>query len=94
MTTLRIEHKISNYAEWKKAFDSDPINRKKSGVKRYRIYRPGDDEKFVIIDLEFDQPEQAQKTQISLHKMFGKIEGSLVFGARTKILNLVETTEL
>lgn len=94
MITLRIEHKISNYGEWKKAFDSDPINRKKSGVKRYRIYRPNDDEKFVIIELDFDQPEQAQKTQIALHKMFGNIEGRLVFGAHTKILNLVKTTEL
>jgi len=94
MITLRIEHKISNYDEWKKAFDSDPINRKKSGVKRYRIYRPADDEMFVIIELDFDQPEQAQNTQIALQKMFGNIEGRLVFGARTKILNLVESTEL
>ena len=94
MITLRIEHKISNYDEWKKAFDSDPINRKKSGVKRYRIYRPADDEMFVIIELDFDQPEQAQNTQIALQKMFGNIEGRLVFGVRTKILDLVETTEL
>jgi hypothetical protein len=94
MITLRIEHKISSYDEWKKAFDSDPINRKKSGVKRYRIYRPGDDEMFVIIELDFDQSEQAQTTQIALQKMFGNIEGRLVFDARTKILNLVETTEL
>jgi len=94
MITLRIEHKISNYDEWKKAFDSDPINRKKSGVKRYRIYRPADDGMFVIIELDFDQPEQAQNTQIALQKMFGNIEGRLVFGARTKILNLVESTEL
>lgn len=94
MITLRIEHKISNYDEWKKAFDSDPINRKKSGVKRYRIYRPADDEKFVIIELDFDQPDQAQNTQTALQKMFGNIEGRLVFGARTKILNLVEATEL
>jgi hypothetical protein len=94
MITLRIEHKISNYDEWKKAFDSDPINRKKSGVKHYRIYRPADDEMFVIIELDFDQPEQALTTQIALQKMFGSIEGRLVLGARTKILNLVETTEL
>jgi len=94
MITLRIEHKISNYDGWKKAFDSDPINRKKSGVKRYRIYRPNDDEKFVIIDLDFDHLEQAQTTQIALRKMFGNIEGSLIFGAQTKILNVIETTEL
>ena len=38
MTTFRIEHKIARYDGWKKAFDSDAINRKQSGVKRYRIY--------------------------------------------------------
>lgn len=44
MITLRIEHKIANYEAWKKAFDSDPINRQQSRVKRYRIYRPEDDQ--------------------------------------------------
>lgn len=43
-TTLRIEHKVSTYDAWKKAFDSDPINRRRSGVKRYRIYQPVDEE--------------------------------------------------
>ena len=43
MITLRIEHKIVNYDGWKKSFDSDPINRKQSGVKHYRIFRPTDE---------------------------------------------------
>ena len=94
MITLRIEHKIASYEGWKKAFDSDPINRKQSGVKRFRIYRPADDDKFVIIDLDFDNIDQAQATQIALHKMFGMIEGKLIFGGQTKILNVVEATEL
>jgi hypothetical protein len=90
MITLRIEHKISNYDAWKNAFDSDPINRKQSGVKRYRIYRPADDDKFVIIDLDFDNLEQAQATQAALHKMFGAIEGKLIFGGQTRILSMTE----
>jgi hypothetical protein len=94
MITLRIEHKISNYEGWKQAFDSDPINRKQSGVKHYRIYRPTDDDKFVIIDLDFDNLEQAQSMQTALHKMFGMIEGKLIFGAQTKILNVTEAAEL
>jgi hypothetical protein len=36
-----------------KAFDNDPIDRKKSGVKRYSFYRPADDPNYVIIDLDF-----------------------------------------
>ncbi|MDQ3142139.1 MAG: hypothetical protein M3Q56_07825 [Bacteroidota bacterium] len=94
MTTLRIEHKISNYDGWKKAFDSDPINRKKSGVKRYRIYRPTDNEKFVVIDLDFDNLEQAQVAQAALQNIFPKIEGSIIFSPQLKILNIIEDTEL
>jgi cytidylate kinase len=71
MITLRIEHKIANYDGWKKAFDSDPINRKQSGVKRYRVYHPIDDTNFIIIDLEFDNLEKAQAAQVALmNKIF------------------------
>ena len=92
MTTLRIEHRISNFDGWKKAFDSDPINRKKSGVKRYRIYRPADKADFVIIELDFDNMEQAQATQRSLQDMFPNIEGKLIFDVQMKFLNIVEET--
>jgi hypothetical protein len=94
MITLRIEHRIANYDSWKKAFDSDPINRKQSGVKQFRIYRPIDDDKFVIIDLDFDNLEQAQTARTALMNMFPKIEGSLIFGAQLKTMNMVETIEL
>ncbi|MBS1919511.1 MAG: hypothetical protein JST17_04580 [Bacteroidetes bacterium] len=94
MITLRIEHKIANYESWKKAFDSDPLHRKESGVKNYRIYRPADDDLFVIIDLDFDNLQQAQSVQAALHKMFGMIEGKLIFGGQTRILNVIESKDL
>jgi hypothetical protein len=94
MVTLRIEHKIANYDGWKKAFDSDPINRKQSGVKQYRVYRPADDDLFIIIDLDFDNLEQAQSTQVALNRIFGNIDGKIIFGPQTRILTVVEATEL
>lgn len=94
MITLRIEHKIDNFDGWKKAFDSDPINRKQSGVKQYRIYRPVDDDLFVIIELDFDNLEQAQSTQAALNRIFGNIDGKVIFGPQTKILDIVEANEL
>ena len=36
------------------AFDHDPADRKGSGVRRYRIYRPVDDPHYITLDLEFD----------------------------------------
>ena len=43
MYILRIEHPVPNFDGWKKAFDSDPVGREKSGVRRYQILRPTDD---------------------------------------------------
>jgi hypothetical protein len=43
MYMLRIEHPVPNFDGWKKAFDSDPVDREKSGVRRYQILRPPDD---------------------------------------------------
>ena len=94
MITLRIEHKISNYQGWKKAFDMDPINRKKSGVKRYRIFRPVDDELFVIIDLEFDTLEEANATEVLLQNMWTKVEGSLIFGPKICMLRVIESIDV
>ncbi len=94
MVTLRIEHKIAGYDSWKKAFDSDPINRKQSGVKQYRVYRPLEDDKFVIIDLDFENLQEAQTVKEALKNIFSKIEGSLIFGVQLKIMTLAESKEL
>ena len=47
MTVLRVEHPITDYDTWKSAFDRDPADRKGSGVRRYRIYRPVDDPRYA-----------------------------------------------
>jgi hypothetical protein len=93
MIILRIEHKVLNFYGWKKAFDSDPVNRKKSGVKRYRVYRPTDDPDYVIIDLEFDTLNDAQTTLAALHNLWGKVEGTVIVNPQTRILDVVEFIE-
>lgn len=93
MIILRIEHKVSNFDGWKKTFDSDPINRKKLGVKRYRVYRPNDDANFVIIDLEFENLDETLATKAALQNMWTKVEGALIFGPQIKILQIVESEE-
>jgi hypothetical protein len=39
MIVLQIEHPVPDYNNWKKASGNDPVNRKQSGVKRYKIFR-------------------------------------------------------
>ncbi|HEY8782048.1 MAG TPA: hypothetical protein VIM16_10560 [Mucilaginibacter sp.] len=93
MTTLRIEHKVPNFDGWKRAFESDPINRKKSGVRRYRIFRPADDPNYVIIDLEFDNLSDAENALASLRKLWERVEGQVMFNPQTRILDMVEFVE-
>ena len=93
MIILRIEHEVVSYEGWKKAFDNDPIGRKKSGVKRYHIYQPVDNPKYVIIDLEFDSLAQAQMAEKALQNMMVKVVGTLVIGPLIKVLNEVESKE-
>ena len=93
MIVVRIEHEVVSYEGWKKAFDSDPIDRKKSGVKRYSVYQPQDNPKYVIIDLEFGNLSQAQATQRSLQNMMTKVVGTLIIGPSIKLLNVIETKE-
>ena len=94
MLILRIEHKVADFDGWKKAFDNDPINRKKSGVKRYRVCRPTDDPKYVIIDLEFDSLHDAQATLAALRNLWSKVEGTVMINPKTQILELMEFAEL
>jgi hypothetical protein len=54
MPILRIHYAVPNFDGWKRAFDSDPIERKAFGVRRYHVHRSIADPNFVMIDLEFD----------------------------------------
>jgi hypothetical protein len=91
---LQIEHKVPNFDGWKKAFENDPINRKKSGVHRYKIFRPIDDPNYVIIDLEFDNLREAEDTLAALNNLWLKVEGKVMMNPQTRILDLVETKDV
>lgn len=94
MIVLQIEHKIANYNGWKKAFDSDPVDRKKSGVKHYRIYKPTDDPNYVVVDLEFENLTTAQMTLESLKKLWEKVEGTVMVNPKFRILEIVDFKEV
>jgi len=63
---LRIEHPVPDYDAWKAAFDSDPIGRERSGVRRYRVMRATDDPSHVMLDLEFDSLDEAEAVKAAL----------------------------
>jgi hypothetical protein len=91
---LQIEHKVPSFEGWKKAFESDPIGRKKAGVLRYKIFQPFDDPNYVIIDLEFDNLKHAEDTLAALRNLWTKVEGTIMINPQTRILNLIETADV
>ena len=93
MTVLQIEHKVPDYNGWKKAFDSDPIDRKRSGVRRYRIFRPADDPNYVIIQLEFETLQGAEEALSALRKLWTNVEGKIMVDPQTRILDITEAIE-
>ncbi len=93
MFVLQIDHKVPDYTGWKKAFDSDPINRKKSGVCRHRIFRPTDDSNYVIIQLEFATLHEAEEALDALRKLWTNVEGKIIFDPHTRILDVTEAIE-
>lgn len=71
MATLQVEHAISDFGVWKKAFEGDPVRRKESGVRRYRVFRPVDDPRYVKIDLDFDSVGEAEAFRLALQRLWG-----------------------
>ena len=94
MHILRIEHAVPDFATWKTAFDSDPLGRQRSGVRRYRVLRPIEDSGYVMVDLEFDTLAQAAATHRALRQLWGEVEGKVIEKGRARIVEVAETVEL
>lgn len=93
MSILRIEHRVADYDSWKAAFDSDPVGRKRSGVRRYHILRAVDDPNHVMIDLEFDTVSEAEALLNGLRTVWSQIEGTVIWNPQAHIVEVAETRE-
>jgi hypothetical protein len=93
MYILRIEHPVPDFDGWKKAFDSDPVGREKSGVRRYEVLRPINDANYVMIDLEFDTTSQAEALLAAMRVVWSRVEGEIMMNPQARIVEVVETKE-
>lgn len=93
MFMLRIEHPVADFDGWKKAFDSDPVGREKSGVRRYRILRPVDDPNHVLIDLEFDTASEAEALLAAMRVVWERVSGKIIMNPQARIVEAVEVKE-
>jgi len=93
MIILQIEHPVPNFDAWKKAFDSDPVNRKQSGVRRYRVFRPIDNPNYAIIDLEFDSINEAEDLLAAMREVWRGVQGTIMESPRVRIVEVMESKE-
>ncbi len=96
MYYLQIEHRIHDFDTWKGAFDRFSDFRQQSGVRHHRVLRPTDDPNYVIIDLEFDSPSEAEAFLAALWRnVWSSREAApaLIGEPQTRIVEAVEAKE-
>jgi hypothetical protein len=61
MPTLHIEHRITDFSLWSSAFKRFGDARREAGVQAERVQRPIDNPDYVVIDLDFDTTDEAER---------------------------------
>ena len=94
MPIVRIEHRVPSFEKWKQAFDSDPADRKGSGVRRYQILRLQEDPDYVLIDLEFDSMSEAEAFLRTMERIWGGPGKAVMQNPIGRVAEVVEAREL
>lgn len=79
MPIVRIEHAVPNFEKWKQAFESDPADRKGSGVR---------------IDLEFDTLVEAQTFLTKMQRLWDGPGKAVMQSPRARVAEIVEARQL
>ncbi|HEX4920812.1 MAG TPA: hypothetical protein VFV92_08735 [Candidatus Bathyarchaeia archaeon] len=93
MFIVQIEHPVPNFDAWKKAFDSDPVGRERSGVRRYKVLRPIDNQNYSMVDLEFDSSSEVEAFLAAMREVWSRVEGKIIESPRVRIVEVVESKE-
>jgi hypothetical protein len=91
---LQVEHAVSDFDDWKRLFDTDPLHREASGVRSYRVMRLSEDPNHVIAELEFDTAAEAEAFRKALIALWGRLEADLLRAPRARLIEVVETKDL
>ncbi len=93
MYVLNYWHTVPDYAEWKKVFDSDPLGREASGIRRFTIERPVGDEHRVIGHLEFDSLGEAETFASRLREVWKNLGSSVITDEGYTLTEIMETQD-
>jgi hypothetical protein len=72
VATLHIEHPVSDLTTWLGAFGQFSEARREAGVVGQRMRRPIDDDKYIVVDLDFAAAAEAVKFKNFLETMVWK----------------------
>lgn len=93
MTSLHIEHPITDLSTWLAAFSAFAEVRKQAGVTAEHVRQPAGHENFIVVDLEFGTADEARAFQTFLETQVWAItENSPALAGKpdTKILETVD----
>jgi hypothetical protein len=93
MPVVRIEHTVPDFEKWKRAFDSDPADRKGSGVRRYQISRPVNQPDYVMIDLEFTNLGEAEAFLNTMQRLWSGAGSAVMHNPRVCIAEVFEVKD-
>jgi hypothetical protein len=68
MTTLHIEHPVTDLSVWLVAFDRMAAARADAGVIAQRVLHPVGDPNYIYVDLDFTTTEEAERFLAFLEK--------------------------
>jgi hypothetical protein len=91
---LRMRYELDDYNTWRQIFDRDPLDRRGSGVRRYRISRDVDNAAAVLVDLDFDTVEEAAAFQSRLRELLADPSTPAMARAETVLTETTETADL
>lgn len=94
MVQLRISHTVRDFDEWKRMFDSDPVDRRGGGVRRYVIARSAASPDHVLIDLHFDSRAEAEAMQARLRGLWAGPAARMLQDADAAVVDVVESVDL
>jgi nucleotide-binding universal stress UspA family protein len=93
-TTVHIEHPINDFATWKAAFERAAPLRAASRVRGYEVHRPVDDPAYVMIRLDFDNPDDATEFLEKLKQLWKNRDATPALRGtpQVRILERMETS--
>lgn len=90
MSTLQIEHQISDIDTWLQAFKNFAPARKQAGVVETRVWQPDNDEHYIVVHLRFPTAAAASDFLTFLREKVWSTPGAqpaLVGTPKARVLN-------